>query len=262
VPSKIIRKYAQTNLTVLRTRYQSDTAGKDVYDSARYPQNNDPSFDQVFGPLWRLFFRPSPAIASLLEVQLRSNGLVPGHYVSSHLRALYHTDTVPLEFIQRIAYHAVNCASMLRPGAPIFFASDSSNATQMVQTYASKKKAKLVVHIPNPNPPLHIDRDKDWRTRQPSDYFDTFVDVSFVCVCVFFSCGSALVAPVVATSCSAESLMLTPCASFVWVTWCFFYFFCCCCCCCCCCWSIAVSTGLGGMCRLYGGWVRSLGSID
>ena len=188
MPSNIIRKYAQTNLTVLRTRYQSDTAGKDIYDSARYQQDNDPSFDQVFGPLWRLLFRPSPAIAALLEDQLRSNGLVPGHYVSSHLRALYQSNDVPLVLIRRMAHHAVNCASMLRPGAPIFFASDSSNATQMVQTYASEKKAHLVVHVPNPNPPLHIDRDRDWRTRQPSDYFDTFVDVR--CVVYVGACGS------------------------------------------------------------------------
>jgi hypothetical protein len=179
VPSKVIRRYAQTNLTVLRTRYQSDSAGKDIYNSARYPQDNDPSFEQVFGPLWRLFFRPSPAIAAILEVQLRSNGLVPGQYVSSHLRALYQNDAVPLPLIRRMAHHAVNCASMLRPGAPIFFASDSSNATHMVQTYAIEKNATLIVHVPTPNPPLHIDRDREWRSRQPSDYYDTFVDVSF-----------------------------------------------------------------------------------
>jgi hypothetical protein len=178
VPSKIIRKYAQTNLTVLRTRYQSDTAGKDHYNAAQYP--GDPPFDEVFGPLWRLSFRPSPAIATILEEQLRSNSLVPGHYASSHLRALYRSDNQPTYVLQEMTQHSLNCASMLRPGAPIFFASDSSEASKMAQLYATKKKAQLVVHVPDPNPPLHIDRDNQWKSRQPSAYFDTFVDVSSV----------------------------------------------------------------------------------
>lgn len=175
IPSQIIRKYAHTNLTVLRTRYQSDKAGKDIYDAARF--EGEPTFDEVYGPLWRIAFRPSPEVAAILEEQLRSNGLVPGHYVSSHLRALYR-GSPPSATIQTMAYNSVNCASMLRPGAPILFASDSSMATEIARSYATEKNAQIVIHVPEQNPPLHIDSDHDWRTRHPSAYYDTFVDVS------------------------------------------------------------------------------------
>jgi hypothetical protein len=73
--------------------------------------------------------------------------------------------------------NAVNCAFQLRRGAPILFASDSSDATARARTYAAEQGGRVVVHTPNPNPPLHIDHDPRWEEHTPSDYYDTFVDL-------------------------------------------------------------------------------------
>ncbi len=191
VPSIVIKKYAPTNLTLMRTRYQSNQSGKDLYDATR--PHHEPSFEEVFAPLWRLFFRPSPAVAKLIQDHLTSNDLVPGHYAAAHLRALYAIEDRPQPVIQRWTRNAVNCASQIRPGAPIFFTSDSSVATIMALEYATQQLGghHLVLHTPNPNPPLHIDRDKDWAKRKPSDYYDTFVDLYLLALagCVAYSKG-------------------------------------------------------------------------
>jgi hypothetical protein len=190
VPSKIIRKYAPTNLTLMRTRYQSNVAGKDIYNAARH-DDEEPVFEEVFAPIWRLFFRPSPAIALIIQDHLESSGLVPGHYVAAHLRALYAIEARPLYMTTRWTINAVNCASQLRPGAPIFFTSDSSDATNIAQTYAAEQRGKLVIHTPHPNPPLHIDQDPDWQDHKPSDYYDTFVDLYLIALagCVAYNKG-------------------------------------------------------------------------
>lgn len=190
VPSAIILKYAATNLTLMRTRYQSTTAGSDLYNS-RIGPHNELAFNHVFAKVWSMFFRPSYPVEKRIQEELTRMQLIPGNYVAAHLRALYAIEERAVGQIQRWTHNAINCASELRPGSPIFFASDSANASQLAWAYSQSKGARLETHVPNPNPPLHLDRDKEWESRKPSDYYDTFVDLYLLSLagCVTFNRG-------------------------------------------------------------------------
>jgi hypothetical protein len=188
---KDVRQYAaQSNLTLLRTRLQTDKAGQADYDSM-IRHTDEAKFDHVFAPLWRIFFRPSKAVEAKIVDFLEANQLTPGQYVASHLRALYGIESRSDSILTRLTVQAVNCSSQLRPEHPIYFASDSSKAAQIAQRYASAMGGRLVVHSPDPDPPLHFDLDPNWKRRKPTDYFDTFIDLYLIALagCVAFSQG-------------------------------------------------------------------------
>ena len=189
---KEIRQYAaHSNLTLLRTRLQTDKAGQNDYDSMiRHGRDDEPMFDHVFAPLWRVFFRPSKPVEEKIETFLTANQLIPGNYVACHLRALYGIESRPDPDVLRLTEHAVNCSTQLRPAHPIYFASDSSTAAKMAKKYVGDRGGRLVVNDATIDPP-HLDLDKDWKKRDPSYYFDTFVDLYLIALagCVAFSEG-------------------------------------------------------------------------
>jgi hypothetical protein len=104
-------------------------------------------------------------------------GLVPGDYVAAHLRVLYAISDRAEEVKLDWARNAVNCASELRPRKTIFFVSDSTNATFYAKQYAAQLNATLISRIPNPDPSLHIDKVSNWRRRNISDFYDSFIDL-------------------------------------------------------------------------------------
>jgi hypothetical protein len=71
----------------------------------------------------------------------------------------------------------MNCASELRPSKPIFFVSDSFDATIYARQYALERNATIITRTPHPNPPFHMDKVPDWRRRNMSDFFDSFIDI-------------------------------------------------------------------------------------
>lgn len=188
VASKVMRQYGPTNLTLMRVRYQSNIAGQDYYNLRRYSED-EPTFMEVFASIWRIFFRPSHDVANIIDQHMASNGLVPGRYVASHLRALYAIEYRPPRITRRWTLNAVNCASKLRPGAPIFFTSDSKDATEIALEYGKQRNGNVILHPPHPNPPLHLDG--DWTNHTPADYYDTFVDLYLIALagCVAFNKG-------------------------------------------------------------------------
>ena len=119
----------------------------------------------------------------------------PSGYVAAHCRILYAKDDRKESQKRKWAENAVNCASHLRPGKKIFFASDSRNGTYYAHQYGSKVGGFVATRMPNPNPPLHIDKVPHWKKRPVSDYFDAFVDLYMLgsadCVTV-----SSLVPPI------------------------------------------------------------------
>ena len=189
VPSRIIRQYAAGDIALIRSRYQSYTGGSDIYDKKCI--TGEPKFDEVFHHVWKIFFTPSKPVSEIISKELNRMNLVPGHYVSAHLRALYATDSRSEAQTQDWARNALNCASTLRPGLPIFFASDSDEALNYSETYGKMKKAQVAFRIPSPNPPLHLDATRDWQTRPPSDFYDTFVDLYLLALggCVHYGLG-------------------------------------------------------------------------
>ena len=78
---------------------------------------------------------------------------------------------------QSWAENALNCATELRPKTTFFLASDSMNATYYADKYATSRGGTLRHRIPNPNPPLHMDKVPDWTTRKISDFYDSFIDI-------------------------------------------------------------------------------------
>jgi hypothetical protein len=190
VPSGIIRNYAAGNMSLIRTRYQSFNGGSEWYDSQLIGE--EAPFNEVFYDVWRTFFRPSKAVAAVIQSQMKQMALIPGAYVSTHLRALYAITERDSRQIEEWTRNALNCASVLRqPGFPIFFASDSAEASNYARVYAGENGARVVTHTPNPNPPLHLDRCRDWQNRPTSDFYDTFVDLYLIALggCVTYNRG-------------------------------------------------------------------------
>ena len=193
IPSKIIERYALGDMALIRTRYQSFNGGSAWYNNQTTldHEKDEPQFDAIFHKVWRIFFRPSNPVAQRIQTELDRMRLIPNHYASAHLRALYAIDERREATIHEWAANALRCASQLRPGMPIFFASDSDKAAAYAKIYGSNHSARVETHTPNPNPPLHLDKCKDWKRRPKSHFYDTFVDLYLLALggCVTFNKG-------------------------------------------------------------------------
>jgi hypothetical protein len=183
---KLVQIASMTNETVITTRLQSHDHGAEYYNAHRRRQQDDeeteePLLRDVYRSVWQKVFTPTTPIAKLIQQQLKSLHLMPGEYAATHVRALYLEVARKPEQLQRFAENAVNCASMLRPGGPIYFASDSKYATQMALAYGKTIGSHVVVarttgSLSNNKEPLHLDK-TNGSSNEPSDFYDTFVDL-------------------------------------------------------------------------------------
>ena len=190
------RLLKQGHQTVVRSRYQSYSAGSIPYNEIL----GQPTFEQVFRDVWRSFFTPSPPVAQRIKQALQTLHLSPGDYAAVHLRALYAVKTRRAQLIHEWAENAVACGTNLRPGGPLYFASDSKEATDHVQTWMKQKNNNnntnkttptRVALITRDYEPLHVEKTPNWRDRQPSEYYDTFVDLYLLGLsrCLSFNVG-------------------------------------------------------------------------
>jgi hypothetical protein len=166
-------------------RHQSHDHGAGYYDSSQPP--DAPSFEQVFRDAWSVAFEPSPAVAAAIDRARRRLGLGNGGglYASAHVRANYQRQDSNVDEQVR---NAIDCASSLLPGATIYLATDSRNATLSGLRYGKSVGGTVVARI-HPEfeggDPLHLDRGSnflsasgtDLEGRPPSDFYDTFVDL-------------------------------------------------------------------------------------
>lgn len=166
----LMLKKAKTNVTLIRSRYQNYHAGMHWYDDQRVGEE-EPTYNKLYHELWRLTFTPSPGVRAIIEREMQKMGLIPGEYTGAHLRALYAIKTRENRITNNWAKNALNCATELRPQKTIFFTSDSSDATHFAKQYAAERNATLAMRVPNPNPPLHLDKAPDWRKRPVSDFY-------------------------------------------------------------------------------------------
>jgi hypothetical protein len=181
------------NLTVLRSRFQSDDHGSDFYNSRlKKTEANvwEPSFRKVFRDCWNVLFTPAPPVANIVETFLENNGLIPGVYVASHLRALYAVKERGQEYLDLWTHNAINCASGLSEGGPMYFASDSKDATSAAMLYGEHQRVLVISRIGDEEP-LHLDKAQHWQKRTPSEYYDTFVDLYVLAMakCVTYGVG-------------------------------------------------------------------------
>jgi hypothetical protein len=83
-----------------------------------------------------------------------------------------------------LTQNALNCASTLYPGAPIFVASDDPFAIQVARNYGVRKGGTIIAryevvdttHASTVAAPLHLELAKNATARRAEDYYDTFVD--------------------------------------------------------------------------------------
>jgi hypothetical protein len=76
----------------------------------------------------------------------------------------------------KLTVNAINCASELFPGGPVYFAADFKFAVEVAQEYGRQNKLPGSTLDFNADP-IHFDKDYEWRTRDPSEYDDAFVDL-------------------------------------------------------------------------------------
>jgi hypothetical protein len=177
-----------TALPVVFIQIQSPTGGELYY---RDQPESDSTYPHVFHEIFRRFFQPVPRIAQLMDAKMNDYKLIPGQYAAVHLRAMYgnrqHRDAQ--EMID-LSVLGINCASNLLPGRPIYFASDTGSAVDAAKDYASMHSLP-VASLEFDTNPLHLDKDPDWKTRSPSEFDATFIDMLMLAQsrCVAYSNG-------------------------------------------------------------------------
>jgi hypothetical protein len=145
----------------------------------RYHDLGAAAYRNFYHDMFRSMFTPVPPIAQLTLQRLKSTSLTPGLFAGAHFRAFYGTNdekTIPHKWQRKWAINAVNCASILQPGSPVYFASDSIIAVQAVQEYASTENRSIVT-LPNDHDPIPIEMAPGWESRPASDLYTIFVDL-------------------------------------------------------------------------------------
>jgi len=151
----------------------------------------------IFHDLFYTLFKIAPPIAKLVEEKMQSANLVPGNFSASHYRAFYGTehkkDTITEEHLAKKTRNALNCASSVQPGDPIFFASDSLSAVKFARevmmnetetntnttssnTSTAINRKKIVV-FDEGKEAVHLDKNYQWKSGNVSDFYATFVDL-------------------------------------------------------------------------------------
>ena len=180
--------YIKSDDVLIFAKLQSAGAGEELY--AQQPDSFS-TYEGVFHGLFRTLFTPVPRLQTTIDDTMNEQGLVPNQYVAVHLRNMYGNRIWrdPNETIS-IVMNGIHCASNLFPGAPIFFAADDKFAVDAAREYGRQRNIP-VASLNVQGDPLHIDMDKDWRTRSAVDYDDTFLDLYLLgkARCVAYSNG-------------------------------------------------------------------------
>ena len=106
----------------LHARIQTNHGGAEYFDDAK--PAGSPNYSEIFHEAWRVLFTPVPRIAYQVQTFMNETGLVPGQYAAAHARMLYVQAKRRRFRTQSWTENALNCASNLYPGAPLFLASD------------------------------------------------------------------------------------------------------------------------------------------
>jgi hypothetical protein len=183
-PMRIVEEIGGDTNIVAQTKIQNFFGGSMQYDELVGNSNGTvpirDSYDTIFHDLFRIMFQPSPYVAKLVTDKMDGSGLSPGEYSVAQFRAFYAVENKKHErseqYLIERAINAVNCASSLRPGMPVYFASDSKFAIDEVKKYAWKKNHSIVTF--DSQEALHLDKGNGNGTSQhPSAYYSVFVDL-------------------------------------------------------------------------------------
>jgi hypothetical protein len=190
-------------IQILRTKIQS--TGEQTFTK----KTGGIVYTDIYSQLWHSLFRPVPRLQQKMDAQLATHQLVPHQYVAIHLRLQYphgagppnnHKKDTQTE-ITLATTHALQCASVAYPGAPIFVATDSpGNVRPVVQEYNADPELRIrIVMLPTfssntsttTDKILHLDHDSEWQSRTPDEYDSVFVDLYLLghASCVLYGRG-------------------------------------------------------------------------
>ena len=162
------------------------------------------TYTRVYRSLFYCMFALVPQIQSMVNERMEHLTLIPGTYVSVHVRAR-HPDSghynvtkrkdnnidkygglqfegQTRELIISTVEKALNCASLLRNSSAtstnkIYFASDSHHVNQYVLLQNNRSSSSLqITGILHRKEPLHFDKPMD-ENEKPCDFYDSFVDI-------------------------------------------------------------------------------------
>lgn len=144
------------------------------------------AFARVYSNAFNLLFRPSPPVSKLLEERMESAGLTKDMYAVSHSRILYKKELPEKTKLRALVSQALDCASELMPGAPIYFASDALEAKEEVQFYAIERNHSVVVFTDLE--PIHLESATNHTIQ---DYYPIFVDLYIMSYgrCITYDAG-------------------------------------------------------------------------
>ncbi|CAB9515501.1 hypothetical protein SEMRO_719_G192450.1 [Seminavis robusta] len=183
---------------MVKARVQAHDHGSVYYNEQRQ-QPDEPTFEQVYHLCWRVLFTPAHAVAKRIEQQFENSGMVPGHYVGIHIRALYGVSERDPAMIEHWTRNAIHCASQLEKqqlhstAGPFYLSSDSSVALAVGMAYGMELGAQVVTRQTAeekaPKQPYHLD--KAPKSAKPSEFYDTFVDLYLLAIgrCVTYNMG-------------------------------------------------------------------------
>lgn len=154
---------------LLSAKLQDQHGGSVLYNE----RQGEKAYRRVYGPLFWTLFEPSPPVAAALDAEMSAANLHAGEYAAAHLRAFYGKNPFPDDQIKGLTVNAIQCASELRPGVPVFFTSDSKLAIDHADRYG-KHMHRPIITIDRGKEALHLDKAS---SRDPADYYDVFLDV-------------------------------------------------------------------------------------
>jgi hypothetical protein len=161
----------------------------------------EPTFEQVYHPLWAAVFQPSPPVQVIIDETLDKLNLMPSLYHALHIRSQYLTNETETPGLVK---NATNCALFSYNDStfmPLYIATDSTMATQHAMQYAISLNRSRVVARSSTKEPLHLDRGRDGFLAKipnepdlldnPASYYETFVDLYLLsqAQCITFGRG-------------------------------------------------------------------------
>ena len=191
----ILRLVDSPTISVVHCRFQAHDHGADYFNSQK--DASEHSFEVVSRDVWRILFTPSLPLQNRIVQVMNDMGLAPNQYVSTHLRALYAVSTREPDVVNYWTRNAINCSSHYAIDAstsheqqPIYFTADNRAATLLAYLYGSQMGVNVVKRSSTAEP-LHLDKATNWETRDPSEFYDSFVDLYLLSMsrCVAFGMG-------------------------------------------------------------------------
>ena len=197
--NQMAKESMKPDLWLLEGLSQAMTYG-DIYDTVvadLEPASPRALPRDYFHDMFLALFRPVPRLQLIIERMMEELGLHPNQFVATHIRSLYpghpYEKSLNVRDLQPTVLHAVECASSMLAGAPVFVAADTAAAKEVAHEYGHTSTGFPVVsdldlHNSTRFAPVHLEFDQK---EDPSAFFGIFLDLFIMSQsrCVAFGLG-------------------------------------------------------------------------